>query len=449
MADITTQNALTALKIVTAMNKLILKAFSLNNRNALIFFILNDTISMVLYDRAVLWDLDQKTPKLLGVSGQSSISATSSIAKQWQRLVQNIHNPREMRILTPDEFPKEKELWHEYLSSSYKPTVLWVPIEVEGKIRLGLWLERWEGTTWTKTEGELLTPLCQAYGLAWGKLQQSGFAFLKKRRLWSGIGLAIALLLFIIRIHLRIVAPCEVVPLDPFLVTAPLEDIIDHIVVKPGQPVKVDDSLVEYDKRVALQNLKIAEEQTRVAQQDLNRAKTLAFKDAKSLAEVAVLAAKLKKEEANLDLAKFRASQLVIKAPENGIVMLDNPEHWRGKPVKVGEKILTIINPHKTKVRLWIPENDKISINLDTPIKVFLNTSPTVTRYAKLDFISNASIATEKNVVSFMAEGQWISPQKDVQVGLKGTAVLYGERVSLFYWIMRKPWAKFREFTGF
>lgn len=447
MAEISPQQALSALNIVSAINRLTIKAFSTDKQQALIFLILNDTAQVIRYDRSLLWNLEQRKPKLLGVSGQVKVNVSTDLAKTWQRLVQDLKDPNKSRILTSEDFNREQGLWESYQKSSYRPAVLWVPIVSRQKIRMGFWLERWEGREWTQQEGEILQSLAQSYGIAWEKFLSRTPAYLKKW-LWKGaLALAVLALLFI-RIPLRVVAPCEVVPKDPYLITAPLEDIIEKITVKPGQTLKADEVVAEYDKRVALQTLKIAQEQTRVAEQDLSRAKTLAFRDEKSLAEVSVLTAKLKKEEANLSLAKYRASQLLIRTPIAGIAMLENPDEWRGKPVKVGEKILLIIDPEKTKIRLWIPEKDHVILDLSQPIKIFLNTTPTVNRTAFLSFISNASSVTEKNVVSFMAEADWKEYQPDVRPGLKGTAILYGERVSLFYWLIRKPWGSFREYVG-
>ncbi len=443
------KEALSALNLLTAINKLMLKVFKTKKRQSLIFLILNDTYEIVTYDRAVLWSLDDNEPRLLGVSGQSAINTSSQIAKQWKLLVKDLKTPKKIQLINIEQFTHEQKQWEEYAQTSFKPSVLWVPIFSNNRLSLGLWLERWEGKAWTDKDGEIINFLAQTYGIAWENFSPRFFFSNHRTKFIWGMGLAALLLLFMIQVPLRIAAPCEVVPKDPYLVTAPLEDIIGEVLVNPGQVVKPGDILFQYDKRVALQALKIAENQVRVAQEDLTRAKTLAFKDAKSLAEVSVLEAKLKKEKANLELAQYRASQLVFNSPQPGIAMLEDPDQWRGKPVKVGEKILILFDPKKTKVRIWIPEDDNISLNLKEPIKVFLNINPTVTRQAKLNFVSNATTITEKHVVSFLAEADWMEPQKDAKVGLKGTAVLYGEKVSLFYWIMRKPWIYVRNLLGF
>lgn len=444
----TSKEALMALNILTAINKLTLKAFATKNKKNLAFLILNDTIQVIRYDRAVLWSYDNNTPKMLGVSGQTAAPETSDFSKKLKVLVEDLQDPNIPHVLSAEYFVNKKDLWKQYSETPPGPSVLWFPIMSNGKRRLGLWLERWGGSTWTNQEGEILNFLVQAYGLAWENLTPYyGLHTLRKKVLWIA-GVLSLLALFVIRVPLRIVAPCEVVPRDPIMVTAPLEDIIDKVDVKPGEIVHKGEILFEYDKRVALQSLKIAQNQVRVAQEDLSRAKTLAFKEEKALAEVSILEAKLKKEQANLALAKYRASQLVVHSPQDGVTIFENPDEWRGKPVKVGEKVMMVSDPNHTKIRLWIPESDNIPLEMNKPIYIFLNVTPTVSREAKLEFISNASTVTPQNLVSFMAEAEWVNPNEDVKLGLKGSAILYGEKVSLIYWIIRKPWISLRNFLG-
>lgn len=435
--------------LLSVINKLMLKVFSVKKREGLIFLILNDTVQIVKYDRAVLWSLEDGNTKLLGVSGQSTVNAASGLAIQWKTLVNDIADPGKAQILTADSFLREKHLWAEAESTSPHPAVLWLPIVSLDKTRLGLWLERWEGRTWNPQEIDILSFVLQAYGVAWEKFVPKGILKWITNRKVLGSVLLLSLLLLTIRLPLRVVAPIEVIPSDPVIITAPLEEIVEKINVKPGQYVKTGDVLFEYDKDVASQTLKAAERQVEISRLELNRSRTLGIKDAKSLTEVAVLEAKLKREEVNLDLAKYHSSQLIVKSPIDGVVMLGDPHEWHGKPVHIGEKIMMVADPDRTKVRLFIPEDDNVILDLTKPVKIYLNISPEITREASLIYVANVSTISDKHLVSFVAEADWIGDSKDVKMGLKGSASLYGNDVSLFYLLVRKPWAHFRNFIGF
>ena len=121
-------------------------------------------------------------------------------------------------------------------------------------------------------------------------------------------------------------------------------------------------------------------------------------------------------------------------------MILNDPEEWRGKPVHVGEKVMMITDPNNTKLRIWIPEADNIPLDPNIPIDVILDPNPAETHKAKLIYVANASTVSENHVPSFVAEADWIQKPQDVKMGVKGTSILYGEHVSVFYLLLRRPW---------
>jgi hypothetical protein len=117
--------------------------------------------------------------------------------------------------------------------------------------------------------------------------------------------------------------------------------------------------------------------------------------------------------------------------------------------VKIGEKVLTLSSPTNTKVRFWVPENDNIILDSSKPIHIILNVAPEKVLEANIDYISYESQLNDDQVPSFLGEANWETLPVDIKLGLKGTAILYGNRVSLFYFIIRKPWSTLRRVTGF
>lgn len=445
----------TVQKPLIVINKLMLKAFSAKSRDNLKFIILNDTVHILPYDRAVLFELDGHTAKLSGISGQVQVKANGELQEDWKKLINSLLELNKPQRLTNDSFkPEVLDLWKKYNAHTH-PTIFWFPMQADGKPTIGLMAETWAASEKTPPTPEALdvinTLLLPAYSIAWTKFDR--IKFIKNiplnRAQWALFGIALLLSLFIIRIPLRVVAPAEVVPKDPYIIAAPLEGIIDEIVVTPGQEVTKGDALVEYDKRVPLQELKVAQKEVEINQAEVNRAMTLGLRDKTALSELKGLTLKLDKAKVSLDLAQYHATQLTIPAPDHGIVMLDNPEEWRGKPVRVGEKILSLSNPTKTKVRIWIPESDNIILNSDKPIKVYLNVNPEIGYEARIIYIANESTVSEKHVPSFIADADWEEQPENTKLGLKGTAILYGEKVSLFYYIIRRPLAALRHLIGF
>ena len=439
-----------AVHLLAAISRLGLKGYRTKDVQSLIFLILNDTHQIIRYNRAALWEFNEHgIPTLLGISGTETINKRASIIKQWEAIVKDIHNPEIGQTFSSDTLNIEKT--QEQIPELLLPhsSIAWLPIFAHGKLALGLWLERWHGQTWEEDEIEILNFLMQNYGAAWEKFKRGRFFFDPKKYALYSAGLIAALIsLFVIHLPLRVVGPCEVIPDKPFIITAPLEGIIESIVVQPGQNIKKDELLFLYDAKVPEEELKVAQKQMQIIQAEINRAKSLAFRDKKALAELAILQLKQKKEQVQLDLANYKVTQLKVRSPIEGVVILEDPDEWRGHPVRVGEKVLMVSDPNFTKIRIWIPESDNILLNREEPIKVILNINPNRTYLARIKYVAANTVMNDKGVPSVIAEAEWIDNPKDVKLGLKGTAIMYGEEVTLFYWLARRPWTSLRHLFG-
>lgn len=441
------------LQYLAIANQLVLKTLNAKTFEALKFVLLNDTIHLIRYNRAILWSLESKVPKPVGFSGQTKIKTASEMVEKLTLLAKNIPNKERPQQLTRETFPDLKETWNMVEGEAQDSLVIWFPIKIREEVKYGLWVEKWKAAQGELPPQEVLD-LCAnflmpAYGLVMEKYVRHNFLTkLAKPSTYLSAALALLLFLFLIRIPLRIVAPCEVIPEDPYVITAPLEGIIEQIVVKPGEMVKKGNVLFEYDKRAPMHELRMAEKQVAMVQSEVNRAMTLGNVDKKSLADVVILKAKLEKERVNLDYAKYQATLLHFRAPIEGVVIFDNPDEWRGRPVRVGEKILTISDPNRSKIRVWLQEHDNINLDLSAPISIFLNINPIRSYQANLIYVANEATLSDKKIPSFIAEAEWVNKPEDVKLGLTGSAILYGERVSLFYFIMRKPWGTIRNFLG-
>lgn len=440
--------------LLYVINKLLIKAMDAESREALQFIIVNDTIHLIHYDRALLFSFENNETDLVAISGLTKVNTFSERIKTLTEVVKSINDPTKAQILSEEAFWKEKNLWKE-LEIASGASVMWLPLVIDNKLILGLWIEKWKGSQFKMLPKEALEllngTLMPGFASEWLK-HRSGFSlkhFLNRDKTqWYVGGFTLFVLSLLIHIPLRVIAPCEIIPKDPYVISAPLEGIIAEVNVIPGQSVEKNALLASYDDRVPLQTLIVAEKQVDIAQKELNRVMALGLHDDKSQTELGVANQKLQKEQASLDLAKYQASLLKVLSPSPGVVILDNPEDWRGKPVKVGEKIMVVANPKDTKVRMWIPESDNVVLRTDIPVKIYLNITPEISYEANLVYIANESVQNEENISSFIAEAEWVKPPEEAKLGLKGTAILYGDNVPFLYYVFRKPWAALRRFTG-
>ncbi len=445
-------------QVLGTIHQLTVQAFRSPTRQSLVFKLVNDTVALCPYDRAALLRLGGRRPALEGLSGQVETNADTELAEAMQRVVAALPHPEAAQIFDRADACAATAAWRVLDSDGSGLSVAWIPLHADGRAAAGLWLER-RGSVWAEHELRLLESLADGYGAAWERVHAP--PLLKRllpssrgRRTALAVGLMAALYVaFVHRVHLRVVAPCEVVAREPVVMAAPLEGVVQELAVQPGDVVRPGAALFRYDPRVARHELEVARQQVAIIESRLKRARARAFEADEAMSEVALLAHRLDQERARLALAQWKDERLVVRARSAGEVMVERPHEWRGKPVRVGERVVTLVDPARTKVRLWLPEADNVSIDRAMPIKILLNVSPATGLRARVVTIAPSTSLSPKGVTSFLAEAEWQvawgARRPPPKIGLKGTAVLYGKNeVSVAYWLLRKPLIALRRFLG-
>jgi multidrug resistance efflux pump len=440
-----------AFDALAVLHELALEAGHSDSRQQLVFRILNRTVRYCHYDRAALWLLSGRRPRLLGVSGQVDVAANAPLVADWRAALPALADRGDMQHITPRS-ATDDPLWSRLTQRTEGLSVVWVPLIVDGRPVAGLWLERWGTRAFSEQDLQKLQPLASSYAIAWravcGRTSPWQRWFTARRRWLLAACLAAVVALTLVPVPLRIVAPCEVVPQDPVAITATLNGVLDEVLVEPGRRVAEGELLAVYDKRVALEELRVAQQQVQIVESDLQRARVQAFDNPDARAQITLLDNRLAQERVRLRLAQQRAEKLEIRAPHAGTVMLDDAEQWRGRPVQVGERLLMLVDPQQTKLRIWLPEHDNIAFDRAQPLKIILDAAPHQQHHATLTYLANHSELNRQALPRFRAEATWADGQPAVKLGLQGSAVLYGDDVSLGYWLLRRPISFVRRWTG-
>jgi multidrug resistance efflux pump len=441
-----------AFESLATLQQLTLEAGLSEDLKQLQFRMLNRSVAYCRYDRATLWDLRGRQPRLLGVSGQADGQAHGPLVDEWQRVVAALPR-RETVQLGPQVPDGVAGAWQCLMRRTGGLAALWLPIVVDNRPVAALWLERWAGGRFTESDRKCLDALALAYAVAWRSVAPRPAWWrralaTRPRMVTAGVLITLLGTLVFVSVPLRIVAQCEVVPKDPVAITAPLAGVIAEVVVLPGRTVESGTLLAVYDKRVAEEELKVAQQQVQIVESDLQRARVQAFQDAPARAPVALLENRLAQERTRLGLAQHHVDQLEIRAPVSGTVMLTDPHEWRGRPVQVGERLMMVVDPQQTRLRIWLPEKDNLRFNEQRPLHVILDADPRTSHPATLRFLANHSQTTSTGQVCFRAEAEWATSAPNVKTGLQGTAVRYGDTVPLGYWLLRRPLAAVRRWSG-
>jgi hypothetical protein len=169
--------------------------------------------------------------------------------------------------------------------------------------------------------------------------------------------------------------------------------------------------------------------------------------DEQKLTQVPLLEAQLAIDRAQLDYTKDLLNKTEIRSPIDGIVIFDSTEDWIGQPVQTGERILSVADIHKLKLRISLPVTERITLKVDDPGDFFMSgqLSKIPVKIATLGY--NAKLTPNK-ILSYEMEANFVNPDDLPQIGSQGTVKLYGRRVPLFYYLIRRPLQATRNVLG-
>lgn len=325
---------------------------------------------------------------------------------------------------------------------------LWLPLYRHDATVVGLWLER--QSAWSEEEQKLWQELAPFYGMAWK-------GWFRKRKKIGRLGAVGALLLLLclgagsfLHVPMRVIAPCEVVPHSPTVLTAPVDGVIEQIHVEPGQHVEQGTLLFSYDKRWMEAQVRQAEKQRQMVLSERKRMLAqLVQEKHDQFAQLSLLDLQKEQHDARIEFLQKMAEKLDVYAPHSGMVWVSDPDDWRGKPVSVGEKVLRLSRHGATAIKVSIEERDKLDFQKGDAVQIVLHAHPHRTYGAVLRYLSPQAQPNQAGVNSFEAMADWQKMGEKTTLGLRGHAILYGPSVPFFYMLWRKPIGLVRATLGF
>lgn len=159
------------IKLISTLYLLTLESILAKNKDELIFRILNRTILLTKYDRAVLWQRKGQSAKVLGISGVSKIEKRSVLHEQWKQLI-----PEKKDWDVSTTLKQAGDTYSQLAATTKGLEIIWLPFKTSNNEDVALWLERWEGNKWSENEIKLLNSLITAYGGAWQKISRPSFS---------------------------------------------------------------------------------------------------------------------------------------------------------------------------------------------------------------------------------------------------------------------------------
>ncbi|VXD00579.1 Multidrug transporter [Pseudomonas sp. 8Z] len=414
------------------------------------FLMVNDSRQLLDYHEALLWHHDEG--RISACSGLAQLEANAPFMLFLRRHCQHWQAQpwaAELRELSAaDADAHSRDEWSEYLSQY----LLWVPLRRRDGQLLGCLLLSREQPL-ARPERAMLELLQDAYAHAWASLAHSqrrhSLGWLRKRpRRALMIGLAALLALALLPVRQTVLAPAEIVAREPAVLRAPLQAVVEGMLVQPNQPVKAGDALVQLDKRELENRLESARQSLAAADAQLRQTRQQALFDERAKAALAELITRRDQARADVDYLQSNLERSLILAPRDGVAIFDDPSDWIGRPVSLGERILQVADPHDARLDIHLPVADAIALEPGAEVLLFLNSQPGSPLQASLQRYGYRASPAADGSMAYRLDANFAEQDPRIRVGLKGTAKLYGHSTLLFNYVLRRPLAALRVYLG-
>lgn len=424
------------------------------SKEALSFMIVNETRRLIPFRQAYLFlslHPIQRDCEMYAASSVAVIDEHAPLVHWFNKMVSKLFNSTsigKLQQLDESQCPADlKEGWHEFSL----PFVLWVPLKLpDGTFIGGLWLTR--ETPWRENEQALLKRLGETYAHALVAVTSRRMLYKRPKVVKIAIWVILLFMLAVLikPIQLSALAPAEISAIEPTIVSAPMDGVVAEIFFSPNTRVvknevlfKLEDSELRNEYNVAEKTLAVAEAELRKAEQD-------AFGDAKSKAQLSLLKAEVELQRTKLRYSREQLEKVNVEAGQSGVLIYSDRSDWIGKPVMVGERIMEIADPTQIQLQINLPVEDSIVLENNANADVFLDADPLNPLPATVISTSYRPYKSEQDVMSYRVYARLDETvdTKNLRIGLQGTAKVYGEKVSLFFYLFRRPISTIRQFLG-
>jgi hypothetical protein len=331
--------------------------------------------------------------------------------------------------------------WSEYLPEH----AIWIPLEPGGALLLA------RDTPWTEEEREIAGYWAGAIRHAVNALARQDFGFrnflLKQRQLLI-IAAVVAIFSFLIPIEQSVTADAEIVARNPSHVRSPIDGIVGDVLVEPNEVVKTGQLLLTLDDRNITTQLNVVTQELEITKAEYRKAIQGAISDQRAAMQLAVLRSRIEQREIEQSYVQSLLERTEIRAESAGIAIVSDASDLEGKPVKIGQDLLKIASPGSVEVEFWLAVEDSISLTENARATLFPNVEPDNTYQAQVRYINFQAEVSPQGIFGFRGRAHLLSEKSLPRLGWRGSLTIYGERVSLAYFLLRRPIAQLRVWTG-
>ncbi len=423
------------------------EARSAQSLRELSFVMSNLTKRLLPFSQAFVWKKSIQGYSVESISAISNVNHKSPYIVWLEKVliprIAKLNLGYNTPLLTPDACPDIDEMvWQEHINGHLM--VFQFRALSSGETIAGICFI--SSMTWSEVQLGIAQDLIEHYHHCWQRLlhqqKEKRFKrFLSKQKI-NRLKIAIVVTIFasfFIPVQQTVLAPAEVSAKDPHIVSASIEGIIQTIHVQPNQMVSKGQILFSLDPISLINSLKQAQKELSVTEEKYRRAFQHAYTDPKSKAELAVLKSEVEKAQNELTYRKALLERSHVKAQFDGIVIFSSPKDWLGKPIQVGQQVMLLTQENNKLLEVDIPQSDMIEITPNSQVKFFPDISPLSPIKAKVRYASFIASSSAQGELNYYVACEFEPGFKIPRFGAHGSAKIYGQDISLFFYLFRRP----------
>jgi multidrug resistance efflux pump len=328
--------------------------------------------------------------------------------------------------------------------------MVWLPFKLaDGHVFGGMLLAR--DIAWAESDIMVADRLAETYGHSWAALV--GPRKIRKAKSFTKYyaiaGLSLFALAGFYPVPMTVLAPLEIAAVNAKTVAAPLDGIVEAVLVDPNTAVSTGTPIIRMSDTALRNEQAIAQEEVTVSESRLKLVMQSAVNDHKMRREIAIARADVALKKAKLNFASDMLKRTIVLAPADGVVVYTDRRDWQGRPVQTGERILDVADPTAVELRIYVPLQDSIAVQAGTKVRAFLDSDPVNPASAIVTSASYEARPHSSGVLAYQVIASLENTlSKDVRLGTHGTAQVSGRDVPLAFWLFRKPLTTMRQWLG-
>lgn len=428
------------------------------------FILANETRNLVEYRQAAIWLADEGVSALSGIAvvehNAPYVQWLQKISRRWFAFPEQDPWRVTAQALSNDE----QNDWANWLP----PKAVCVPIPAVGRTfkggllilardaewsdaQLGLlkeWVAIWAGVRALVESGQWPNRYLQRWR---GKARsirpphRRAKPWYQSKPLWLSVFVGV---LSLTPVRLTVLAPGELIPMNPSIVRAPMDGVIAQVHIYPNDVIDVGTPLFEFDRTNIRNRLLVAERSLETVRAELRQRTQLALVDASQGAQVAMLQGDLAQREIELEYLRELDQRTRVLATRAGVVLFDDPSEWVGRPVVTGERVMVVAQEREAELEVWLAPADAVALEPGSRVVFFLNADPTRPLQATLRTVGHEAVLRPDGQYAYRVRAVLDEHSERTRIGLKGTARLESNRVPAIYWVLRRPLAALRGWLG-